>query len=85
MELTATIRGVAADGATRLVLDLAQVAVMNSSGLGMLVSARSTAAALGMELCLAAVPTNVMNLLTMTQLSTVFELHSTVDQAVAAR
>jgi anti-sigma B factor antagonist len=85
VELTATIRDTAANGATCLVLDLEHVAVMNSSGLGMLVSARSTTAALGMELCLAAVPTNVMNLLTMTQLSTVFELHSTVDAAVAAR
>jgi anti-sigma B factor antagonist len=85
VELTATIRDAAAHGATCVVLDLEQVAVMNSSGLGMLVSARSTTAALGVELCLAAVPTNVMNLLTMTQLSTVFVLHSTVDQAVAAR
>ena len=85
VELTTTIRSAAADGASLLVLDLANIAVMNSSGLGMLVSARSTTASLGMELCLAAVPKNVMDLLTMTQLSQVFELYPTVDSAVASR
>ena len=85
MELTATIRDAAAGGATLLVLDLSNVAVMNSSGLGMLVSARSTTTALAIELCIAAVPANVMDLLIMTQLSSVFELHPTVDAAVASR
>lgn len=85
VELTATIRDAAAHGATCVVLDLQRVTVMNSSGLGMLVSARSTTSALDVGLCLAAAPANVMHLLTMTQLSTVFELHATVDEAVASR
>lgn len=82
VELSTMIREVAAQGATTVVLDLARVTVMNSSGLGMLVSARATATSLGAAVRLCNVPPKVMDLLEMTQLVTVFALYPTVDAAV---
>ena len=85
VELGATIRTAIAEGATTVVLDLERVTVMNSAGLGMLVSALTTTQSAGASLLLGSVPAKVMDLLTMTQLSTVFEIHPTVDAAVASR
>jgi len=85
VELGQIIRTVVTEGATTVILDLGRVTIMNSAGLGMLVSARTTTQSMGASLCLGNVPSKVMDLLTMTQLSTVFEIHSTVDAAVASR
>jgi len=85
VELSSIIRSAAAQGATTVVLDLGRVTVMNSSGLGMLVSARATAASLGAVVRLSGVPPKVMELLVMTQLASVFSVYPTVDAAVSAQ
>lgn len=82
VELAALLRDVSSVPA--VVFDLGGVTVMNSSGLGMLVSSLTTLKKLEAGLRLASVPDKVQSLLTMTHLDTVFTIYETVDDAVAA-
>lgn len=84
VELAGLVRDVIGGGARAVVLDLGNVSIMNSSGLGMLVSTLTTAKKFEATLRLASVPEKVMDLLSMTQLTSVFDIHPTVDAAVAS-
>lgn len=75
------IRG---DGPARVVVDLSRVRHMNSSGLGMLIGALTTARSSGGDLRLAAPGERVVTLLDVTQLSGVFQSFDSVDAAVAS-
>ena len=72
------------DAPARVVVDLARVRHMNSSGLGMLIGALTTARSSGGDLRLAAPGERVVALLDVTQLSDVFQSFDTVDAAVAS-
>jgi len=67
-----------------LVVDLAEVAFCDSSGLNLLLKTRLAAAGAGTELRLAAVPPMVMRVLELTGAHLVFSLHSSVRAALAA-
>ncbi len=69
-------------GEKRVVVDLARVQTMNSSGLGALISGLNTMRQAGGELKLAVVNEKVERLLTITKLRTVFDCHDTVNEAV---
>jgi anti-sigma B factor antagonist len=84
VNLAGVVRDVVSGGGTLLVLDLADVSVMNSSGLGMLVATLSTTSKHNVALRLAAVPEKVASLLSMTQLTQVFDIRDTVDNAVSS-
>lgn len=73
-----------ADGPVRAVVDLAGVARMNSSGLGMLIAAYTTARNAEGDLRLAAVNGTVAELLRITRLDGQFRQFDTVDEAVAS-
>lgn len=68
----------------KIVVDLSSVASMNSSGLSMLIAALTTMRNAGGNLKLAAASKKIESLLVITKLSTVFELHPTVQKAVAS-
>lgn len=68
----------------KIILDLAAVSMMNSSGLGMLIAGVTTIRNAGGELKLACASAKVLNLLTVTKLINVFEHHDTVKAAVAS-
>lgn len=68
----------------RVVADLSQVNWMNSSGLGILISALTTTRNAGGELKIAAATEKIKKLLTITRLTNVFTLYETVDEAVAS-
>ena len=68
----------------RVVVDLSRVRHMNSSGLGMLIGALTTARSSGGDLRLAAPGERVVTLLDVTQLSGVFQSFGSVDAAVAS-
>lgn len=68
-------------GAVKLVFDLQQVALMNSSGLGMLVGSLTTLQKQQIPLVLAAVSDKVASLLKVTQLTQVFTIVDTVAEA----
>ncbi|MCX4242538.1 STAS domain-containing protein [Paraliomyxa miuraensis] len=65
-------------------IDLAGVTYIDSSGVGELVGAYTTAANQGGQLKLAAISIKVVDVLRMTHLIQVFETYDTVDEAVAS-
>jgi anti-sigma B factor antagonist len=68
--------------AKKVVLNLAGVQWINSSGIGTLISGMTTLHNAGGHLKLAAVPEKIMSILTITKLTTVLEIHPTVKVAV---
>ncbi len=66
----------------RIVIDLAGVEWMNSTGLGILISSYTTLRNNSGELKLANVTDKIQSLLTITKLVSVFDAHDSVDEAV---
>lgn len=81
--LTTVVATLLQDGVTSIVVDLSSVQVMNSSGLGMLVSTLASAGRAKATLTLAAVPSRVQSLLEMTRLASVFTIVGSVHEAIA--
>lgn len=71
-------------GKTKVIIDLAEVDYMNSTGLGILISSLTTLKRAQGELKLANVTDKIQSLLTITKLVTVFDDFESVDEAVAA-
>jgi anti-sigma B factor antagonist len=71
-------------GSKNVLLNLAGVTTIDSSGVGELVSAFTTATNRGASLKLANIPNKVNDVLTITQLITVFDVFDTEDEAVAS-
>ncbi|MCA9742409.1 STAS domain-containing protein [candidate division KSB1 bacterium] len=78
------VRELADSGSKKLVIDLGQVKWMNSTGLGALMGALTTAKNHNAELKLARVTDKVQSLFMMTKLITVFETHDTLEEAVSS-
>ncbi|RKX24606.1 MAG: anti-sigma factor antagonist [Candidatus Zixiibacteriota bacterium] len=66
----------------QIVIDLAKVEWMNSTGLGILISSYTTLRNHEGVLKLANVTDKIQSLLTITKLVTVFEAHDSVDEAL---
>ena len=79
-----TFRETLKGGAKKVVIDLAGVAYLDSTGIGELVGAHSAAGAAGARIKLARLPEKVANLLRLTRLSTVFQIHEEVEEAAGA-
>lgn len=75
------IRELVAGGSRQIVLDLADVSYMDSSGLGELISAHTTVTTAGGEIKLLNLAKRVHDLLKLTKLYTVFEVFE--DEALA--
>ncbi len=71
-------------GKKRVVIDLSKVDWMNSTGLGILISALTTLKRNQGELKLANVTDKIQSLLTITKLVTVFETYDSVDLAASS-
>ena len=71
-------------GKTKLVLNLAQVPYMDSGGLGEIVRSYTTVKRAGGELKLLNATKRISDLLTITKLITVFEMHDEEAAAVAS-
>jgi anti-sigma B factor antagonist len=69
-------------GATKVVINLKDVTTIDSSGVGELVSAYTTATNRGAKLSLANLPSKVTDILQITQLITVFDVFDSEDEAV---
>lgn len=70
------------EGKKNVVVDLANVKFMNSSGLGMLISGLTSMRNNGGDLKLANVTEKIESLLMITKLITIFEHYASVDEAV---
>jgi anti-sigma B factor antagonist len=71
-------------GKKNVVVDLSKTKFMNSSGLGMLISAMTTMRNAGGDLRLANVADRIQSLLVITKLITVFKHFDSVDEAVSS-
>lgn len=66
----------------KVVVDLSDVQTMNSSGLSMLINALTTMRKAGGDLKIAEPSNKIESLLTITKLTTVFELFTSVKEAI---
>jgi anti-sigma B factor antagonist len=71
-------------GASTVVVDLSDVAFLDSTGLGALVEARAATTEAGGSLPIVCNHERILKLFTITGLDGVFTIHPTVDEAVAA-
>jgi anti-sigma B factor antagonist len=69
-------------GSTRVIINLKDVTTIDSSGVGELVSAYTTATNRGVKLRLENLPSKVSDILQITQLITVFDVYDTEDAAI---
>lgn len=81
LEFSTEIRKLTEQKIQHVVVDMSAVELINSSGLGMLVSGLSIMRKVGGTLVLAEVPDKVKGLLEMTHLNTVLQSFSTIKQA----
>lgn len=77
-----TLHELKENGKKNVVVDLHKVKFMNSSGLGMLISAMTTMRNAGGDLRLANVADRIQSLLIITKLITVFKNYDAVDDAI---
>jgi anti-sigma B factor antagonist len=78
------VKGLLGEGKKKIVLDLMYVTMIDSSGLGAMVTAHSSANSAGATLRLCNLGTRTNELLQMTRLVTVFEVSNTEADAVSA-
>jgi len=78
------VKGLVKDGINKVVIDLAGVKWINSSGLGVLMATMTTLKNADGQLKLANVTEKVESLLIITQLMRIFETYATVERAVAS-
>jgi len=71
-------------GAKNILVNMAEVATIDSSGVGELVSAYTTAMNRGAKVKLANLPAKVQDILHITQLITVFDVFESEDDAIAS-
>lgn len=69
-------------GEKRIVLNLAEVSYVDSSGLGEMVACYGSVTRGGGELKLASAGNKIRDLLVMTRLVTIFDAHDTEDEAI---
>lgn len=71
-------------GTKNVLINLREVSTIDSSGVGELVSAYTTATNRGTRLKLVNLPDKVADILTITQLITVFDTYDSEEEAIAA-
>ncbi|HZF11237.1 MAG TPA: STAS domain-containing protein [Thermoanaerobaculia bacterium] len=84
LELRNAVQQAVNDGAKNLLINLGKVTTLDSSGVGELVSSYTTATSRGAKLKLVNLPPKVQDVLTITQLITVFDVYDTEDEAIAS-
>jgi len=72
------------DEVAKIVVDMKNVDLITSDGLGALIRARKSSSEAGGRLVLAGVHGNILDIFRMTRLDKIFSLYDTVDEAVAA-
>jgi len=83
-EVHRSVRLVLAEGYKQIVVDLAKVPWLNSSGIGTLMGCRTECVEQGGRFAVAAANEKITELFTTLMLTTVLELYPTVDEAVQA-
>lgn len=84
MEFTQAVGDLIRAGVARVVIDLSEVYLMNSSGLGMLVSAAKSLKSVQGVLSVAGANEKIQSLFKMTRLDLLFAQYPTREEALAA-
>ena len=84
VQLRNAVQEVMNGGATKVLINMAGVSTIDSSGIGELVSAYTTATNRGAKLKLINLPAKVSDILTITQLITVFDVYDSEAEGIAA-
>lgn len=83
-EFRDTLKDLIDNGKTNVVVDLGKVKFMNSSGLGILIGGLTTMRNAGGDLRICNAMDKIESMLMISQLNKVFQLYSTVEEAVAS-
>jgi anti-anti-sigma factor len=83
-ELENAIRTLLTEGNRRVVLDLGEVVMLNSLAVGALVGCRQSYKSRDGQMVLCGLNRRILRIFLLTQLTLVFELHGTREQALAA-
>ena len=83
-ELRDTIKGFSEKGNKKLIIDLGDVLYLNSTALGVLISAHANYAKREGKIVLCRLSKNIENLFVITKLALIFESFHTEDEAIAA-
>lgn len=78
------IQEVINSGAQKILINMSDVSTIDSSGIGELVSAYTTATNRGAKLKLINLPSKVTDILTITQLITVFDVYDSEAEGIAS-
>jgi anti-sigma B factor antagonist len=82
--LRETVKKVLAEGVKRIVLNLSEISYIDSGGLGTLVALYTSAQSSGAMIKLAGLTKRVVDLLQVTKLLTVFDVHNSEYEALEA-
>ncbi len=82
LDFTSTLQNIAAENPCCVIINMQELQIINSSGLGMLVSSLGTLKQKSITLALTCVPEKVIKLLEMTHLDKVFTIHDSIDTAM---
>jgi anti-sigma B factor antagonist len=77
-----TINNLLDQGKKNIVVDLSGITLLNSSGMGILISVYSKVKDSGGELKLANITNKIQGLLSITKLNRIFNVYNSVDEAV---
>jgi anti-sigma B factor antagonist len=84
LQMREAIHAAVSGGATKLIVDMKDVTTIDSSGVGELVGCYTTATNRGAKLELLNLPPKISDVLTVTQLITVFDVFTNEKEAVAS-
>ena len=84
VQLRNAVQDVMNSGATKVLINMQNVSTIDSSGIGELVSAYTTATNRGAKLKLINLPAKVTDILTITQLITVFDVFDSEKEGLAS-
>lgn len=84
VQLRDAVRGVLESGAAKVLINMSGVSTIDSSGIGELVSSYTTASNRGAKLKLINLPAKVTDILTITQLITVFDVYDSEAEGIAS-
>lgn len=83
-EIMTALKDLLAGGTRKAVIDLSKTEWMASAGIGALVGARAAYEDVGAQISLAGLTNRIKELITITRLTEVFEVHDTVEEALTA-
>ena len=84
LQMREAIHAAVNGGATKLIIDMKDVTTIDSSGVGELVGCYTTATHRGAKLKLLSLPPKISDVLTVTQLITVFDVYTNEKDALAS-